>query len=181
MIATENLKDLHKELENRILDSQRTIAGPRNAKRKMAPQLKKGDKVYLLTKNLKTRRKTKKLDQVKVGPFLIDEPRGPVNYRLALPPDAKIHPTFHISLLEPADAETPCQTTFHFQPEEQDTWEVEKILEQQGQEYLVKWKGFDDSENTWHHKKDLKSCRQLLKQFHQNRLGTRAINPPRQN
>lgn len=173
MIATENLKDLHKELENRILDSQQAIAGPRNAKRKMAPQLKKGDKVYLLTKNLKTRRKTKKLDQVKVGPFLIDEQRGPVNYRLTLPPDAKIHPVFHVSLLEPADAETPCQTTFHFQPQEQDTWEVEKILGQQGQEYLVKWKGFDDSENTWHHKKDLRSCRQLLEQFHQSNPKTK--------
>ena len=42
----------------------------------MAPLLKKGDKVYLLTKNLKTRRGTKELDYVKVGPFLVDEQRG---------------------------------------------------------------------------------------------------------
>lgn len=73
----------------------------------MAPQLKKGDKVYLLTKNLKTRRPTKKLDQVKVGPFSVAEVRGLQNYRLNLPQDAHIHPVFHISLLEPAHPDTP--------------------------------------------------------------------------
>jgi hypothetical protein len=37
----------------------------------MAPQLKEGDKVYLLIKNLRTRRSMKKLDYVKVGLFFI--------------------------------------------------------------------------------------------------------------
>ena len=36
----------------------------------MTSQLKEGDKVYLLTKNLKTRKKSKKLDYVKVEQFL---------------------------------------------------------------------------------------------------------------
>ena len=132
----------------------------------MAPQLKKGDKVYLLTKNLTTRRKTKKLDHVKVGPFLIAEARGPVNYRLELPADAKIYPVFHVSLLEPADPETPIQTTFHYQTEEETEYEVEKILRQDGQKYLVKWKGYPDSENTWEPIEHLLNCQQLLRQFH---------------
>ncbi|GIZ39172.1 hypothetical protein CKM354_000256300 [Cercospora kikuchii] len=169
MVATQDMKDIHKQLESRIQDSQKTIAKSRQDKRKMAPQLKKGDKVYLLTKNLRTRRKTKKLDQVKVGPFLIDEARGPVNYRLKLPRDAKIHPVFHISLLEPADAETPCQETFHFQPEEEDEFEVERILEKRGQKYLIKWKGYPESENTWEPKSSLGNCKQLLHKFHRKR------------
>jgi len=37
----------------------------------MYPLLKEGDKVYLYTKNLKSKRLSKKLDYVKVGPFLI--------------------------------------------------------------------------------------------------------------
>ena len=73
----------------------------------MAPLLKEGDKVYLLIKNFKTKRKTKKLDHVKVGPFFIDKVIGLVNYRLQLPPNAKIYLVFYISKLEPADAETP--------------------------------------------------------------------------
>ena len=60
----------------------------------------------LKTTNLKTRRSSKGLDHTKVGPFLIDEIVGLVNYRLQLPRKARIHPIFHISLLEPADKET---------------------------------------------------------------------------
>lgn len=168
MIASEDLKKVHENLRTAILESQKRITGPHNAKRKMAPQLKRGDKVYLLTKNLRTRRTTKKLDQVKVGPFLIDEPKGPVNYRLKLPADAKIHPVFHVSMLEPADAETPCQETFHFQPEEENEFEVEKILDQKDQKYLIKWKGYDDTENTWEPRQNLKNCHQLLRHFQQN-------------
>jgi len=75
----------------------------------MYPQLKKGDKVYLHTKNLKSKRPSRKLDHVKVGPFLIKQPKGPVNYELQLPSDARVHPVFHVSLLEPADSKTPLQ------------------------------------------------------------------------
>ena len=54
-----------------------------NKKRKMAPQLKKGDKVYLLTKNWKVKPpRMKKLDHIKVRPFLVEEKTGPVNVRL---------------------------------------------------------------------------------------------------
>ncbi|KAI6789405.1 hypothetical protein KC331_g215 [Hortaea werneckii] len=115
MIAAKQLKDIHAACRDQIRVAQTKTADYLQDKRKMAPQLKKGDKVYLLTKNLKTRRPTKKLDQVKVGPFLIEEQKGPQNYRLKLPKDARIHPVFHISLLEPAAKDTPLQTTFHFQ------------------------------------------------------------------
>jgi len=37
----------------------------------MYPLLKKGDKVYLYIKNLKSKRLSKKLDYIKVRPFLI--------------------------------------------------------------------------------------------------------------
>ncbi len=72
--------------------------------------------MYLLTKNLKTRRGIKKLDYIKVRPFLVDEQRGKASYKLHLPKDARVHPVFHISLLELADATIPLQTTFYFEP-----------------------------------------------------------------
>lgn len=166
MTLVDDMKKLHELCSQNISKSQYTTAKLLQGKRKMAPQLKKGDKVYLLTKNLKTRRPTKKLDQVKVGPFLVQEVKGPQNYRLELPPDAHIHPVFHISLLEPADPSTPLQTTFHFQPEEEQEWEVDKILVWDGYKYLIRWKGYPDSENTWEPVTNLRNCMDKLKRFH---------------
>ena len=104
------------------------------------------------TKNLQlSKGRSKKLDAVKVGPFIILERRGPVNYKLKLPPDAKIHPVFHVSMLEPAHPDTPLQENFEYQIEENDTYEVEKILGWNGQMYLIKWKDYPESADTWEH------------------------------
>jgi hypothetical protein len=62
---------------------------------------------------------------------MIKAVKGHVNYELALPPDARIHPVFHISLLEPANAEIPLQTTFRYEPDEEE-YEVEKIRKHLG-------------------------------------------------
>jgi hypothetical protein len=104
--------------------------------------------VYLLTKNLKIRRKSKKLDHVKVEPFFIKEVKESVNYELDLPKDVRVFLVFHISLLEPADPSTPIQKTFHYKPQEKNRFEVEEILKKNDQQYLVKWKGYPTTENT---------------------------------
>ena len=154
-----------KRIHENITRMQKKSEIYQNKKRKTTPQLKEGDKVYLLTKNLKTRKPSKKLDHVKVGPFFIKAQRGAVSYELKLPQDAKVHPVFHISLLEPADPSTPIQETFHYESQEENEFEVEKILEQQGQRYLVKRKEYPTSENTWEPLKNLENCQQLLKDF----------------
>jgi hypothetical protein len=85
--------------------------------------------VYLYTKNLRTKRLSKGLDNVKVRLFLISKRNGPVTYTLELPLDAKIYPRFYISLLELADLETPLQRTFRYELEEENEYKVERILE----------------------------------------------------
>jgi hypothetical protein len=157
-----------KRVHDNISKMQERSTKYQNKKRKTAPQLKEGDKVYLLTKNLKTRKPSKKLDHVKVGSFLIKKTKGLVNYELDLPKDARVFPVFHISLLEPANSTTPLQDTFYFHPQEEEQYEVEEILRQEGQEYLIKWKGYPTSENTWEPKKNLNRCRNLLRKFHQS-------------
>jgi hypothetical protein len=61
----------------------------------------------LHTKNLRSKQPSKGLNHVKVRPFLISKRNRPVTYTLKLPPDAKIYPRFYISLLEPANKDTP--------------------------------------------------------------------------
>jgi len=96
-----------KKIQSNISFMQKRLAKYQNKKRKMAPQLKEGNKVYLLTKNLKTRKKSRKLNHVKVEPFFIKIVKGLVNYELDLPKDAKVFLVFHISLLESIDPSTP--------------------------------------------------------------------------
>ena len=160
-----------KRIYRNITKIQEHSGNYQNKKRKTAPQLKKGDKVYLLTKNLKTRIPSKKLDYVKVGPFFIKEVKGSQNFELDLPKDAKVHPVFHISLLEPADPGTPIQQTFNFETQEEDTFVVEKILRHEDQLYLVKWKGYPTSENTWEPKEHLVNCQKALREFYQREPG----------
>ena len=72
-----------------------------NKKRKTTPLLKEENKMYLLTKNLKiNKKKSKKLDHVKVEPFFIKKIKGSINYELDLLVDAKIFLVFHIFVLE---------------------------------------------------------------------------------
>jgi hypothetical protein len=58
--------------------------------------------VYLLRKNIKTKRLSGKLDHKKLGPFKIKRKTGPINYELNLPSIMKIYPVFYILLLEKA-------------------------------------------------------------------------------
>ena len=111
--------------------------------------------------------KTKKLDNIKVRLFSVEEKTGPVNIKIQLPRDARVHPNFHILMIEPADQSTPLQETFHYQPEEEQEFEVEQILARKGQQYLVKWKEYPDLENTWEPLKNLANCQLLLRQFRQ--------------
>jgi len=81
-VVASDMKRLHSDMQQTISEVNTKTQLRVNKKRKMYPQLKKGDKVYLYTKNLKSKRPNKKLDHVKVRPFLIKQPKGPVNYEL---------------------------------------------------------------------------------------------------
>ena len=96
------LKDLHTQLSRDIAFLANRMSHYYNRTRVEGPTFKEGDKVYLLRKNIKTKRPSNKLDFKKLGPFKVAKRIGTLNYELDLPQGMKIHPVFHILLLEPA-------------------------------------------------------------------------------
>jgi hypothetical protein len=114
-----------------------------NTKYSIEPTFKKGDKVYLLRRNINTKRPSNKLDHKKLEPFKIVEVVGLVNYRLELPKTINIYPVFHISLLEPVLPEAPNILYTEIEPVNPNTkYKVEEILDQKyirgNLHYLIK-------------------------------------------
>ena len=167
MVTVSDMTKLHEKMADAIIQNNKKTETRMNSKRKMAPQLKEGDKLYFLIKNFKTKKPSKKLDHVKVGPFLIKKIKRPFDYELDLPADAKIFPMFNIFLLEPASPDTPLATTFRYHTEKKNEYEIEKILRQNGQRYFIRWKNCNETENTWEPIKNFGNCQTLLRQFHQ--------------
>ena len=171
--ATQDMKELHNDLRLAIQKQNETMTNQVNKHRKEAPCFKTGDKVYLSTRNLRVKKGlTKKLDQAKIGPFFIKSARGRNAFELELPADARIHPVFNIQLLEPADPDAPVQTKMHHGSYEETEFEVESIIDHRKilgiTEFLVKWKGYPASENTWEPEDHLLNCQQKLRQYRQN-------------
>ncbi len=71
-----------------------------NKQRLEGPYLKRGDKVYLLQRNIKTTRLLDKLNQKKIRLFKITKVIEKVNYRIKLLKYIYINPVFYILLLE---------------------------------------------------------------------------------
>jgi len=63
--------NLYTDLKETAKLVQERIKRYYNAKRSEGPDLKEGDKVWLLYKNFKSRQLSKKLDYVRLGPFKV--------------------------------------------------------------------------------------------------------------
>ena len=122
-------------------------------------------KVWLDGRNLKTNTPSKKLAPRRYGPFRILERVSPVAYRIKLPETMKIHNVFHMDLLNPYHETRAYGENYPQPPPElidgEEEFEVEDIISDRKhgrnriQQYLVKWKGYPASENSWVNANDL--------------------------
>jgi len=94
--------------------------------------------MYLLTKNLKIRKKSKKLNHVKIESFFIKVVKKSISYELDLFKNVKVFLVFHVSLLKSADLSTSIQRIFHYHSQKKNRFEIERILKKRDQRYLVK-------------------------------------------
>ena len=78
----------------------------------------------------------------------------------------RIHPVFHISLLEPAHPDAESQDKVEIILENEEEYKVEQILDTRKSkgkiEYLIHWKGYRYNEDTWEPIKNLINCQQLV-------------------
>ena len=117
---------------------------------------KKGDKVWLDSRNLKTTYH-KKMKPKQEGPFKITEVLGPVTYRLKIPATWRIHNVFHATLLRQYKENEIYGQNFNEPPPEllegEEVYEVETILNHRkrgrGYQYYVKWQGYPISDASW--------------------------------
>ena len=181
-VSINRMKELHDMMQHELEFISEKMAKHANKKRSEGPDLRKGGMVYLLRKNIKTKRPSDKLDHTKLGPFKIQDKLGPVTFRLELPKGMRIHPVFHISLLEPApdNART---GPIHIDEETQEPlYEVDKIMGHKeapdGRHYLIHWQGYQHSEDTWEPENHL--THDLVQDYHQGLASTQASqNRPR--
>jgi len=139
------------------------------------PQFKEGDWVMVNTKNIKTKRPSKKLDYKLRGKFEIEKLCGTNAYRPKLPPlSGNIYPVFHVSLLEPFHQNTIPGKRSPTPPPvdlEQQEYVIKKIKTTEikgGQvKCLVSWKGYGPDKDTSEPYENLKDGGEhLVRQFH---------------
>jgi hypothetical protein len=134
-------------------------------KHKDTPKFQLGDLVWLEGRNLRTVQPTAKCVPKRHGLFKVTQVMSAVNYCLELPTQWSIHPVFHIDLLTPYHEMLIHGANYQRPPpdlvEGEEEYEVETVLASRcfgcGKklQYLVKWKGYPDSDNQWINKEDI--------------------------
>jgi hypothetical protein len=120
---------------------------------------KEGDQIWLEGCNLHLDQPSAKLAPKHHGPFTIKQVLSPITYQLTLPSQWKIHNVFHVDLLTPY-VEMEFHGPNYTRPppdliDRKEEYEVESILKSRRHgrgckvQYLVKWKGYADSDNEW--------------------------------
>jgi hypothetical protein len=135
---------------------------------------KQGQCVWLEGKNLPLSHSTIKLSPKRYGPFIITKLISPVASQLSLPMLWNIHPVFHNSLLTPFVETSAHSPNFTRPPPDlidgEAEYEVEAIRshrhfgKNKRLQYLLKWKGYPEADNTWESEDQL-NAPDLLRQY----------------
>jgi Chromo (CHRromatin Organisation MOdifier) domain len=133
-----------------------------------------GDNVMLSSRHIRLRRASKKLSDRYLGPFPITKKLGQNAYQLSLPKMyGRIHPTFHVSLLEPYRLRKGCEPPTPIEIDNEEEWEVDRVLDAEGSQprrrFLVRWKGCTAEEDSWQPEEDLAHAQEAIKEFYQSR------------
>jgi hypothetical protein len=122
--------------EQRLLAAQQSQSHHANKKRRHVV-FNVGDQVWLSTSNLNIGDRARELSPKYTGPFVVEQVKSPVTYKLKLPPSlSRIHNVFHSSQLKPYyadDGQYIARPRISRPPPdiiagEEEWWEVERIV-----------------------------------------------------
>ena len=172
-----DMEEVWEFVKNEMARSQERQAEAADRHRKKA-EYKVGDEVWLLTRNIKTERPSKKLDHKMIGPYKIKKLVGS-SYQLDLPTSMKIHDVFHPSLLQKTSADPlPGQDNDSAPPvvvDDEEKWEVDDILnaKRKGRsrkvQFGVKWKGYDKNKE-WYDASGFEHSKEVVDDFYHRNL-----------
>jgi hypothetical protein len=187
----EQFRQLHGVLRDNLQHAQTQYKTYHDRHAKPAPQFQVGDQVWLNRRNIRTNRPSRKLDVKRMGPFQIEEIVGEsqLAYRLQLPPQMRIHPVFHVSLLEPYKENRLAGRTQERPPpvevEGELEYEVKEIVDSKvvrGKlQYHVEWVGYGPEERTWEPVEHVGHAADAIEEYHQrypNRPSPRDLPQP---
>lgn len=182
MERLENIHDAHELAKDHINKAIRQYVYWANKKREPAPEFEVGERVWLIRRYVKTIRPSTKLDAKKLGPFTVAERINPMAYKLDLPGTMRIHPVFHVSLLEKYIENRHPQRAIPEPPppiieEGHERYIAEQILDSRLHhgvlEYWIHWQGYGVEDRTWSWAPDYPDDSAMVVEFH-----TRHPNKP---
>ena len=171
------LQEIQATLSQNLCDAQNTQKKVADRHRcDSSTKFQVGDKVWLLQGNIKTTRPCNKLDYQRFGPYVISGKINDVAFRLDLPPHMRLHPVFHVSLLEPyTSSSIPGRVATPPPPVEVldgSEFEVAAILDSKiirnKLYYFVDWLGYTPNDRTWEPAENLANASDLVAAFHNN-------------
>ncbi len=162
------MSDIHQETRNALQKAVTNMKRQYDKRKTSSHDYQVGDKVWLDSTNLHLPRPKKKLNDKRIGPFVIIDKAGAAAYKLKLPPHWKIHPCFNEKLLTPyilpafPNQEVPPPPPPDLINDEEE-FEIEEILDSRPRtirggrgkksydviDYFIKWKGWMREHNSW--------------------------------
>ena len=170
----DRIQQLHTEIQSALRLSQERIKEYYDNRHEKAPKIEEGSMVWLDAKNITTTAPSKKLADKKLGPYKVLKKVSLLDYKLELPPKFNIHPVFHVGLLYPHETDkiegrTP-EPPPPIEVEGEEEYEIEKLIDariwRNQKQYLVKWKDYPDSDNSWEPLKNITHADQAIAEFH---------------
>jgi hypothetical protein len=175
-----DLDELHSQLKSEIAKAQQRYQASADSRRLPAPHFQVGDKVFVKAQFFRTTRPSKKLSEKFLGPYEIIAQPGTVSFTLKLPNSMRaVHPVFHVSMLEPAVANTIPNRVQPPPPpvsiDGESEFEIARVVDSKIDKrrrckllYRVLWAGYEgtDQEYDWLPATELKHAAELTSDFH---------------